>query len=330
MRDEAEIKGHRRTYIGAMPGKFIQSLKRTEVSNPVIMLDEIDKIGTSYQGDPAAALLEALDPEQNHEFLDHYLDVRYDLSNILFVTTANQLDTIPEPLLDRMEIIKLSGYILEEKAETAKRYLIPKQMKEHGIRDSELKISDSVLSVIADQYARGSGVRSMENQIKKIMRKMALLQAEKNLETAEVTPENIQEFLGPPVFASEELYEKEIRENRFFDEHFIHLHIPAGATPKDGPSAEITLATALYSFAGNIPVKRGLAMTGELTLTGKILPIGGVREKTIAARRVKVYELIFPKANRRDFEELPEFLKEGIRVHFADFFEEVLKIAFFL
>ncbi|HNH07803.1 MAG TPA: magnesium chelatase domain-containing protein, partial [Leptospiraceae bacterium] len=257
-------------------------------------------------------------------------DVRYDLSNILFVTTANQLDTIPEPLLDRMEIIKLSGYILEEKAETAKRYLIPKQMKEHGIRDSELKISDSVLSVIADQYARGSGVRSMENQIKKIMRKMALLQAEKNLETAEVTPENIQEFLGPPVFASEELYEKEIRENRFFDEHFIHLHIPAGATPKDGPSAEITLATALYSFAGNIPVKRGLAMTGELTLTGKILPIGGVREKTIAARRVKVYELIFPKANRRDFEELPEFLKEGIRVHFADFFEEVLKIAFFL
>lgn len=390
MRDEAEIKGHRRTYIGAMPGKFIQSLKRTEVSNPVIMLDEIDKIGTSYQGDPAAALLEVLDPEQNHEFLDHYLDVRYDLSNILFVTTANQLDTIPGPLLDRMEIIKLSGYILEEKAEIAKRYLIPKQMKEHGIRDSELQISDSVLSVIADQYARESGVRSMENQIKKIMRKTALLQAEKNLETAEVTPENIQEFLGPPVFTSEELYEKEIpgvalglawtslggatlyieagavsstaggmrqtgqlgnvmresseiaysfvkaliqkenRENRFFDEHFIHLHVPAGATPKDGPSAGITLATALYSLARNIPVKKGLAMTGELTLTGKILPIGGVREKTIAARRVKVYELIFPKANRRDFEELPEYLKDGIKVHFADFFDEVLKIAFFL
>ncbi|MGD9929269.1 MAG: endopeptidase La [Mangrovibacterium sp.] len=388
MRDEAEIKGHRRTYIGAMPGKLIQSLKRTGVANPVIMLDEIDKIGASYQGDPAAALLEVLDPEQNSDFLDHYLDVRFDLSNILFVTTANQLDTIPRPLLDRMEIIKLSGYILEKKVEIAKRYLVPKQRKEHGLKASEVQITDSALAMIADGYAREAGVRNMENQIKKIMRKATLMHAEQETGKLKVNQKNLVEYLGQPPFSPEELYKKSIpgvtlglawtamggatlyieasavkgknigfkqtgqlgnvmQESAeiafsyvksllskdkalsgFFDQHFIHLHVPAGATPKDGPSAGITMALALYSLARGKAVRKGLAMTGELTLTGKVLPIGGVREKTIAARRVKVYELIFPSDNRKDYAELPDYLKEGMTVHLVDYFEDVIKIAF--
>ncbi len=388
MRDEAEIKGHRRTYIGAMPGKFIQSLKRTGVANPVIMLDEIDKIGVSFQGDPAAALLEVLDPEQNSQFLDHYLDVRFDLSNILFVTTANQLDTIPRPLLDRMEVIKLSGYILEEKVEIARRYLIPKQRKEHGLKSAEISISDSALARIADGYAREAGVRSMENQIKKIMRKATLMQAEKGIEKISVSRRNLNDFLGQPPFSTEELYKKSIAGvtlglawtamggatlyieassvksksggikqtgqlgkvmqesvdlaysyvrslgnrnkvlSEFFDRNFIHLHVPAGATPKDGPSAGITMALALWSLATNKPVKKGIGMTGELTLTGRVLPIGGVREKTIAARRVKVFELIFPADNKKDFDELPGYLKDGITPHFVSNFEEVLQIAY--
>ncbi len=391
MRDEAEIKGHRRTYIGAMPGKLIQSLTRTEVSNPVIMLDEIDKIGISYQGDPAAALLEVLDPEQNRDFLDHYLDVRYDLSNILFVTTANQLDTIPRPLLDRMEIINLSGYILEEKMEIAKRYLIPKQRKEHGLKASEVQISDSALARIIDGYAREAGVRSLENQIKKIMRKVNLLQAEKESGLIRISQKNLTRYLGQPPFSPEELYKKLIpgvtlglawtamggatlyieasaikgknggfkqtgqlgnvmqesseiaysyirsmvvrengkKEENFFDNHFIHLHVPAGATPKDGPSAGITMALALHSLVKGKAIKKGLAMTGELTLTGRVLPIGGVREKTIAARRVKVFELIFPSDNKKDFNELPEYLRKGMTVHFVDSFDDVLKIAYY-
>jgi ATP-dependent Lon protease len=388
MRDEAEIKGHRRTYIGAMPGKLIQSLKRTQVANPVIMLDEIDKIGVSYQGDPAAALLEVLDPEQNSDFLDHYLDVRFDLSNILFVTTANQLDTIPRPLLDRMEIIKLPGYILEEKIQIAKRYLIPKQRKEHGLKADEINITDPALAKIADGYAREAGVRNLENQIKKIMRKATLMQAENNSGKINVNQKNLTDFLGQPVFTPEELYKKPIpgvtlglawtamggatlyieasaiaaksggikqtgqlgnvmKEsveiaysyvrsmgkkdkglNGFFEKNFIHLHVPAGATPKDGPSAGITMALALYSLAKNKAVKKGIGMTGELTLTGKVLPIGGVKEKTIAARRVKVFELIFPAENRKDFQELPAHLKEGITPHFVEHFDDVLKVAY--
>lgn len=388
MRDEAEIKGHRRTYIGAMPGKLVQSLKRTQVANPVIMLDEIDKIGISYQGDPAAALLEVLDPEQNSDFLDHYLDVRFDLSNILFVTTANQLDTIPRPLLDRMEIIKLPGYILEEKIQIAKRYLIPKQRKEHGLKADEINITDPALAKIADGYAREAGVRNLENQIKKIMRKATLLQAEKNSGKINVSQKNLKDFLGQPVFTPEELYKKPIpgvtlglawtamggatlyieasgiraksgsikqtgqlgnvmKEsveiaysyvrsmgkkdkdlNEFFEKNFIHLHVPAGATPKDGPSAGITMALALYSLAKDKAVKKGIGMTGELTLTGKVLPIGGVKEKTIAARRVKVFELIFPAENRKDFEELPAHLKEGITPHFVEHFDDVLRVAY--
>ena len=388
MRDEAEIKGHRRTYIGAMPGKIIQSLKRTGTSNPVIMLDEIDKMGASYQGDPASALLEVLDPEQNSDFLDHYLDVRYDLSSILFITTANQLDTIPRPLLDRMEVIKLSGYILEEKVEIAKRYLIPKQRKDHGLSASEVKITDAALKEIIDGYAREAGVRSLENQIKKIMRHVTMEQAKGNNKKTSVSKRNLDDFLGKPQFTTEELYKKKIpgvalglawtplggatlyieasavntrqggfkqtgqlgkvmqesseiafslvrsmvsngkKNKNFYNEHFIPLHVPAGATPQDRPSAGITMALALYSLANNRPVKNGLAMTGELTLTGKVLPIGGVKEKTIAARRVGVKELIFPKDNQKDFEDLPDYIREGLQPYYVDFFDEVLKIAY--
>jgi ATP-dependent Lon protease len=388
MRDEAEIKGHRRTYIGAMPGKMIQSLKRTGTSNPVIMLDEIDKIGTSFQGDPASALLEVLDPEQNSQFLDHYLDVRYDLSNILFITTANQLDTIPRPLLDRMEIIKLSGYILEEKMEIAKRYLIPKQRKEHGLKAAEINITDPALRKMIDGYAREAGVRSLENAIKKVMRKATLKQAEENMEKINVSQKNLEDFLGQPIFSTERpnklaipgvtvglawtalggatldieasaipsklgsfkqtgqlgnvmqestqiaySYVRSVIANEqehadFFNKHFIHLHVPAGATPKDGPSAGITMALALHSLAINKPIKKGLAMTGELTLTGRVLPIGGVREKTIAARRIGFKELIFPEENEKDFKQLPDYIKEGINARFVNHFSQVLKIAY--
>ena len=387
MRDEAEIKGHRRTYIGAMPGKIIQSLKQTRTANPVIMIDEIDKVGMSYQGDPASALLEVLDPEQNREFLDHYLDVRFDLSNILFVTTANQLDTIPRPLLDRMEVITLAGYILDEKTEIARRYLIPRQMEEHGLKPGEVSIGKPALRRIVDRYAREAGVRSLENQLKKILRQVTLRQAEGDTAKVTVTTKNVEEFLGKPAFATEELYEKSIpgvalglawtpmggvtlyiessavkaqrgfkqtgqlgdvmlesseiaysyvrsllstdeKHATFFDEHYVHLHVPAGATPKDGPSAGITMALALYSLIIGKPVRKRLAMTGELTLTGRVLAIGGVREKTLAARRVKVKELILPGDNRKDFDELPDYIREGLTVHFVSYFDDVLGLIY--
>lgn len=388
MKDEAEIKGHRRTYIGAMPGKFIQSLKRAGTANPVIMIDEIDKVGTSFQGDPASALLEVLDPEQNKDFLDHYLDVRFDLSNILFVTTANQLDTIPPALLDRMEILKLSGYILQEKIEIAKRFLIPNKLNEHGLSENDLKIKDDALSYIINRYAREAGVRNLENQLKKIMRKITYKQAEGDTKQEIITIKKVEDYLGKPIFSDEELYSKGVagvalglawtsmggatlyieaqgikaknpgfkqtgqlgnvmqesaeiaysyiranlstlgKEKSFFDENFIHLHVPAGATPKDGPSAGITMALALYSLAANKPVRNNIAMTGELTLTGKVLPIGGVKEKTIAARRVGIMELIMPKDNKKDFDELPDYIKKGIKINFADYFNDVLKIIY--
>ncbi|MGQ9843393.1 MAG: endopeptidase La [Spirochaetota bacterium] len=388
MRDEAEIKGHRRTYIGAMPGKIIQSLKVVETSNPVIMLDEIDKIGASFQGDPASALLEVLDPEQNSQFLDHYLDVRYDLSNILFIATANQLDTIPLPLMDRMEIMHLSGYILEEKLEIAKRYLIPKQLKEHGLNKNEVKIDTAALKNIIDAFAREAGVRSLENNIKKIMRKATRKIIEGTTSTVFVTTQNLEEFLGKPRFTDESLYKKSIPgvvmglawtslggatlyieataipsktkgftqtgqlgnvmkesteiaysyirskakqfgiDTDFFEKHFIHLHVPAGATPKDGPSAGITMATALYSLAKNKPIKKSVAMTGELTITGRVLPIGGVKEKTLAAKRAKVKTIIYPAENKKDFDELPEHIKKGIDARFVSYFEEILDIVY--
>lgn len=388
MRDEAEIKGHRRTYIGAMPGKLIQALKRVGVSNPVVMLDEIDKIGVSYQGDPASALLEVLDPAQNGTFLDHYLDIPYDLSKVLFVTTANQLDTIPEPLLDRMEIIRLSGYILEEKIQIAKQYLIPRQLKEHGFGKNDVKFSEEAIALIADKYAREAGVRNLEKQIRKIVRKVTMKSAEEGQKTFTIQARNVEHYLGKPVFTTEKLYPKPIpgvvlglaytafggatlyveataikksgggfkqtgqlgsvmQESAeiaysyvrslnidkqeslpFFDEHIVHLHVPAGATPKDGPSAGITIALALYSLASGKAVRDGIAMTGELTLTGKVLPIGGVKEKTIAARRVGIQELILPIDNQKDFEELPDYIRQGIKVHFADYFLDVLKVAY--
>lgn len=388
MRDEAEIKGHRRTYIGAMPGKIIQSLKTVATSNPVIMLDEVDKIGMSFQGDPASALLEVLDPEQNNQFLDHYIDVRFDLSNILFIATANQLDTIPSPLLDRMEIMKLSGYILEEKVQIAKRFLIPKQLKEHGLKKEIVKIENDAVKKIIENYAREAGVRSTENNIKKIMRKSAMKIAEDGKKKVSITSNNLEEFLGKPIFTDKEQYDKkiagvvmglawtsmggttlyieatsipskgkgfkqtgqlgdvmresteiaytyissrvneyEIKED-FFDRHRIHLHVPAGATPKDGPSAGITMATALYSLAKNIPIKKNIAMTGEITITGKVLPIGGLKEKTIAAKRAKVKTLIFPNENKKDFEELPEHIKRGLKAHFINYFDELLDIVY--
>ncbi|MCQ8211785.1 endopeptidase La [Cetobacterium somerae] len=391
MVDEAEIKGHRRTYIGAMPGKIIQALKLVETSNPVIMIDEIDKIGNSFRGDPASALLEVLDPEQNKDFLDHYLDIRYDLSKILFVTTANQLDTIPRPLLDRMEVIHLSGYILEEKLQIAQKYLIPQQLKAHALDSKEITISKNALKFIIDKYAREAGVRTLDKCIRKIMRKVNLKIAEGNKEKVRINENNVESYLGTPIFTTEELYQKEIpgvtlglawtslggatlyieatsisnkesglkltgqlgdvmKESaeiaysyirsllakdttlsieikEFFDKNRVHLHVPEGATPKDGPSAGITMALALYSLATNTPIRKGIAMTGELTLTGKVLPIGGVREKTIAARRVGIFELILPKDNKKDFDKLPEFLKSGITVNYVDYFTDVLNYA---
>ena len=388
MRDEAEIKGHRRTYIGAMPGKLIQSLKRVGTSNPVVMLDEIDKIGNSFRGDPASALLEVLDPEQNSSFLDHYLDIPYDLSNVLFITTANQLDTIPGPLLDRMEVIRLSGYVLEEKVEIARQHLLPKQLEEHGFEPDEIRFSEEAIRLIVEEYAREAGVRNLEKQIRKIIRKVNLRLAEQEELSFEVGPEEVAEYLGKPIYRTEKLYDRPIpgvvlglaytafggatlyveanaihaknagfkqtgqlgsvmqesaqiaysfirsklgestAGDDFFEKHQIHLHVPAGATPKDGPSAGITMALALYSLATGKAIQDGIAMTGELTLTGKVLPIGGVKEKTIAARRVGIEQLIFPVDNRKDFEELPDYIREGLTVHFADYFDDVLKVAY--
>lgn len=387
MRDEAEIKGHRRTYIGAMPGKAIQAMKSAGTSNPVLMLDEIDKIGASFQGDPASALLEVLDPEQNGTFRDHYMDVPFDLSNVMFIATANQIDTIPAPLLDRMEIIRLSGYILEEKLEIARRFLIPKALKNHGMTRAQVSINKAAVAAIVDRYAREAGVRGLENKIKKIMRKAAMEFAEGREDKVRVTKHDIEHYLGKPVFAKEELIkdapgvvtglawtsmggatlqieattmkskskgfkqtgqlgdvmvesseiaysyvmghlkQHQIPEN-YFDNHFIHLHVPAGATPKDGPSAGVTMTTALLSMITKKTVRPKLGMTGELSLTGSVLPIGGVKEKTIAARRAGLKTLIFPYENQSDYEDLADYLREGIEVHFVKEYPDVFKIAF--
>ena len=386
MRDEAEIKGHRRTYIGAQPGKLVQALKDVEVMNPVIMLDEIDKMGQSYQGDPASALLETLDPEQNVDFLDHYLDLRLDLSKVLFVCTANTLDSIPGPLLDRMEVIRLSGYITEEKVAIAKRHLWPKQLNKAGVAKTSLSISDSALRLVIEGYAREAGVRQLEKQLGKLVRKSVVKLLDNPDAKLKIGPKELEPALGMPVFRSEQVLSgkgvitglawtsmggatlpieatrvhtlnrgfkltgklgdvmKESAEiaysyvssnlkqyggdSGFFNEAFIHLHVPEGATPKDGPSAGVTMASALLSLARDQAPKKGVAMTGELTLTGQVLPIGGVREKVIAARRQKIHELILPEANRGDFEELPAYLREGLTVHFAKRFADVAKVLF--
>ncbi|EEB77823.1 ATP-dependent protease La [marine gamma proteobacterium HTCC2148] len=386
MRDEAEIKGHRRTYIGAMPGKFVQALKEVQVANPVIMLDEIDKIGASFQGDPASALLEVLDPEQNSEFLDHYLDLRVDLSKVLFICTANQLDTIPGPLLDRMEITRLSGYVAEEKLSIARKHLWPKQLQRHGLSEDQLKVNDAGLKYVIDSYCREAGVRSLEKQIARIMRKSIVRMLDTDSKKMRVAKKDVDDLLGRPPFSpdkplrglgvatglawtsmggatlaieSSQIHTlnrgfkltgrlgEVMRESAeiaysyvighlkdygcdrdFFDMSMVHLHVPEGATPKDGPSAGITMATALVSLARKERIKRPLAMTGELTLTGQVLPVGGIREKVIAARRSKIMELILPHANRKDFEELPEYLRDGINVHFARNYREVFEYVF--
>ncbi|MDH5559309.1 MAG: endopeptidase La [Deltaproteobacteria bacterium] len=389
MRDEAEIKGHRRTYIGAMPGKFIQALKITKCANPVIMLDEIDKIGNSFQGDPASALLEVLDPEQNTAFLDHYLDVPFDLSQVMFITTANQLDTIPPALLDRMEVLRLSGYITQEKLKIAQKYLVPKQRKAHGLKSPSFNMSQAALRKIIDGYAREAGVRNLENQIKKICRKVAAeIVREGKDRNFVINVQDVEKYLKSPVFEQDEIIGRDkpgvvtglawtsmggavlsieaakipseqkgfkqtgqlgdvmvesseiaysyVNSNMelfkehlsFFKEHLIHLHVPAGATPKDGPSAGVTMATALISLMLNKPVVPKTGMTGELSLTGEVLPIGGLKEKIIAARRTGLKQIIVPYQNKKDYLELPDHLKEKIKVHFAKTYPEVYQFAF--
>lgn len=393
MRDEAEIKGHRRTYIGAMPGKLIQALKSCQTMNPVILLDEVDKMGNSYHGDPASALLEVLDPEQNSEFLDHYLDVRCDLSKVLFIVTANILDTIPEPLKDRMEILRLSGYIMQEKVEIAKKYLIPRNRKGMGIKSTQIAFTAETLRAIINGYAREAGVRTLENQLKKIMRKVATdivkaQEAGQAAPPAKISLENLSHYLGKPQFTTDRFYEttpvgvctglawtslggatlyveatevshekcamkltgqagpvmkesaeiawtylqsalhKYAKKLPFFNKSQVHIHIPEGATPKDGPSAGITLTTSLLSLLLKKPVLAELGMTGELTLTGRVLPIGGLKEKLVAARRSNLQVLIFPKENQRDYDELPDYIKKGLTIHFVEHYDEVFKIAF--
>ncbi len=386
MRDEAEIKGHRRTYIGAMPGKIVQALKQTGAANPVIMIDEVDKIGADVRGDPASALLEVLDPEQNADFLDHYLDVRFDLSDVLFLLTANQLDTVPAPLLDRAEIIRLPGYITEEKVAIARRHLWPRQLAAHGLSGKEARIGKAVLKRLAEAYAREPGVRRLEQLLKRILRKIAYgLQAGELAAPVRVSLRNLEDFVGKPRFQddvlrtgvglatglawtamggaaltleaavvhrdrrgmkvtgqlgkvmqeSAEIAYSHVTANLarfgappdFFDSAFVHLHVPEGAVPKDGPSAGITMAAALLSLAlDRAPAP--MAMTGELTLSGEVLAIGGVREKLLAARRLGVREVILPKANRVDVEELPESVKEGLTIHYASHFREVARWLF--
>ncbi len=387
MRDEAEIKGHRRTYIGAMPGKFVQALKETESANPVIMLDEVDKIGASFRGDPASALLEVLDPEQNENFLDHYLDVRFDLSKVLFICTANQLDTIPGPLLDRMEMIPVSGYLAGEKMLIAKNHLLPRLLQRAGLKKrGQLRLEQTALKKIIEQYAREAGVRRLEKLLGKIVRKVVMKIIKEDTKSVRIRASDVEAYLGMPVFRkdkrmtgvgivtglawtpmggatlnveasrshgfnrgfkltgqlgdvmreSAELAYSYIVANaenfdaklEFFERAFIHLHVPAGATPKDGPSAGITMASALLSLARKRRINRGVAMTGELTLTGYVLPVGGIKEKILAAKRAGIKEVILPEANRGDFAELPAAIREGVTEHFVEHYKDVVSLIF--
>lgn len=464
--DVSEIKGHRRTYIGAMPGKIMQCLKATKTSNPVVLIDEIDKLGTGFRGDPASALLEVLDPSQNSTFRDHFLDVPVDISNVLFICTANELERIPGPLLDRMEVIRLSGYDFPEKVAIAEQYLVPKSLKDSGLMVDKaetekkraklteessatkeetsaqtattvestsaptersgtplesfvhaegvppsLRITTETIQTLVRWYAREAGVRSLSKYIDKITRKLALQvvaeqegtelrpKTRRNHDTWEVTPENLKDYVGKPVFTSDRLYEEgplppgiimglaytsmggsalyietqgikkgldsegkprgggtlkvtgqlgdvmkessqialtvaralysELQpDGDFFDTTDIHMHVPEGATPKDGPSAGITMVTSMLSLALNKPVRNDLAMTGEVSLTGKVLAVGGIKEKIMAARRAGITTVVMPKACDRDFDEIPEYLKEGLTVHYADDYKQVYDVAF--
>ncbi|XP_004619465.2 lon protease homolog, mitochondrial [Sorex araneus] len=396
MTDVAEIKGHRRTYVGAMPGKIIQCLKKTKTENPLILIDEVDKIGRGYQGDPSSALLELLDPEQNANFLDHYLDVPVDLSKVLFICTANVTDTIPEPLRDRMEMINVSGYVAQEKLAIAERYLVPQARALCGLDEDKARLSADVLTLLIKQYCRESGVRNLQKQVEKVLRKSAYKIVSGEASFVEVTPENLQDFVGKPVFTVERMYdvtppgvvmglawtamggstlfvETSLRRprdkdskgdkdgsleatgqlgevmkesariaytfaraflmqqdpsNDFLVTSHIHLHVPEGATPKDGPSAGCTIVTALLSLAMGQPVRQNLAMTGEVSLTGKILPVGGIKEKTIAAKRAGVTCVVLPAENKKDFYDLAAFITEGLEVHFVEHYHDVFRIAF--
>lgn len=386
IRDEAEIRGHRRTYVGAMPGRVIQSIKQAGSKNPVLMLDEIDKIGRDYRGDPSAALLEALDPEQNANFSDHYLEVPFDLSDVFFITTANVLDTIPEALLDRLEVIHFAGYTEDEKFNIAKNYLINKQIDAHGMKSSDVKITDNALKLMIRRYTREAGVRELERQIAKVCRKVAREIVEKKNKSKTIGLAELVKYLGPNKYSSSMIEEKDtigittglawtsaggdilfievavmpgkggltltghlgdvmkescqaalsyIRAHwdmfglskEFFHKVDIHVHVPEGAVPKDGPSAGVAITNAMVSALTKIPVRRDVAMTGEVTLRGRVLEIGGVKEKVIAAHRAEIKTVILPKENKKDLEDLPKYVIDGLQFHFVDHVDEVLKIA---
>jgi ATP-dependent Lon protease len=388
MRDEAEIRGHRRTYIGALPGQIIQGLRRAESKNPVFMLDEVDKLGADFRGDPASALLEVLDPEQNNTFKDHYIDLPFDLSEVLFITTANILDTIPPALRDRMEVIRLAGYIEEEKLHIARRHLIPRQLDNHGMKPEDVAFGDDALKKLIREYTREAGLRNLEREIASIIRKVARKRAEGLNETVVVTPEKVEEFLGAPHFMAEELEERTqipgvatglswttaggevlfieasqmsgkkgltltgqlgevmkesaqaalswVRaharqlgiEDSFFERVDLHLHVPEGAIPKDGPSAGITLVTSIVSLLTGRPVRARVAMTGEITLSGRVLPVGGIKEKVLAAHRMGVKEVLLPKRNEKAVkEDIPENVRNDLKIHLVSSIEEALELA---
>ncbi|XP_050426093.1 lon protease homolog, mitochondrial-like [Adelges cooleyi] len=397
MTDVAEIKGHRRTYVGAMPGKIIQCLKKTSTENPLVLIDEVDKIGRGHQGDPLSAMLEMLDPEQNTKFLDHYLDVSVDLSNVLFICTANVINTIPEPLRDRMELINVSGYVAQEKMAIAKQYLIPQGLKATGLTDKQIDIVDESLSTLIKFYCRESGVRNLQKHIEKIMRKVAHKIVKGQEEKVTVSKDKLYDFVGNPVFTKNRMYEnpepgvvmglawtamggtmmyietewtKDPRAVRDKDKAMgsivltgrlgetmqesaktaytvakkilsdvdpknvllsignVHIHVPEGATPKDGPSAGCAIVTALLSLALNKPVFKNVAMTGEISLKGKIMPVGGIKEKTIAARRENINCLILPEENKKDYDELLKYITEGLKVHFVSYYKDIFDIVF--
>ncbi|XP_047505644.1 lon protease homolog, mitochondrial isoform X2 [Pieris napi] len=394
MTDVAEIKGHRRTYVGAMPGKLVQCLKKTGTENPLVLIDEVDKIGKGVHGDPSSALLELLDPEQNANFLDHYLDVPVDLSKVLFICTANVVDMIPEPLKDRMELIDMSGYVAEEKLAIAQQYLVPTAQKNCGLNNDQLDLTSEALHTLIKSYCRESGVRNLQKHIEKIARKVAFKIVKQEAEKLKVTDENLSDLVGKPTFKHDRMYDitppgvimglawtamggstlyietalrnkhheekassgsleltghlgdvmkesarialtvarnyldKHSHGNTFLNTSHLHLHVPEGATPKDGPSAGVTITTALLSLALNKSVKSQLAMTGEISLTGRVLPVGGIKEKIIAAKRVGVTCVILPEENRRDYDDLPDFIKKDIEIHFVNDYPEVFNIAF--
>ncbi|MBI9085079.1 MAG: endopeptidase La [Desulfobacterales bacterium] len=386
VRDEAEIRGHRRTYVGALPGRIIQGIRRAESNNPIFMLDEIDKVGSDFRGDPSSALLEVLDPEQNFSFSDHYLDVPFDLSKVMFITTANVLDTIPPALRDRMEVLQLSGYTLDEKLMIANRYLIPRQRSAHGLKANQIKLSQGAVKQIIAGYTREAGLRNLEREIANVCRGVAAAVAEGEAKSVSVTTKNLATFLGPIRIVHEakeriktpgvvtgmawtptggELLFVEatamkgakgltmtgqlgdvmkesastalsfIRTNAkslgidedFFEKNDIHIHVPAGAIPKDGPSAGVTMMTALVSLLTNRTIKKDLAMTGEITLRGQVLPVGGVKEKVLGAHRAGIRTIILPKWNERDLEDLPAKVKEEVEFHFEEKMINVLKLA---